>query len=307
MCSFEKTSANALQKRRNEVGMKRKFTILSAILIVALTACCLFACNDKGDSPAKVDYQSDNSFFVKTAESETALTFEPILDPVYSESGLTYKPVDYRFGVIFYVGTAIEPKHYEYLGNALAKQGYLVVMPKVTLNMTYAYYKAQEEAFSTYPNVKFFVAGHSQGGGAALRRASENADTVLGAILLSPLCYRHKLLDADGNPVKDEESGVDKYVVDNLKDVDVATLLIEAEQDHVLSDEMKADAKTRLKDGYVHKVISPAAHMSFSTMDGDEILKSFNNDGDGITEVQKQSQRNQTVEYILDFVKGLSN
>lgn len=287
--------------------MKHKFTILSAILIVALTACCLFACNDKGDSPAKVDYQSDNSYFVKTAESETALTFEPILDPVYSESGMTYKQVDYRFGVIFYVGTAIEPKYYEYLGNALAKQGYLIVMPKVTLNMTYAYYKAQEEAFSAYPNVKFFVAGHSQGGGAALRRASENADTVAGAILLSPLCYRHKLLDADGNPVKDEESGVDKYIIDNLKDVDVATLLVEAEQDHVLSDEMKADAKTRLKEGYVHKVISPAAHMSFSTMDNDEILKSFNNDGDGITEAQKQSQRTKTVEYILDFVKGLSN
>ena len=151
--------------------MKHKFTI-TAILIVALTACCLFACNDKGDSPVKVDYQSDNSYFVKTAESETALTFEPILDPVYSESGMTYKQVDYRFGVIFYVGTAIEPKYYEYLGNALAKQGYLVVIPKVTLNMTYAYYKAQEEAFSAYPNVKFFVAGHSQGGGAALRRAS---------------------------------------------------------------------------------------------------------------------------------------
>ena len=180
-------------------------------------------------------------------------------------------------------------------------------MPKVTLNRSYAYYKTQEEAFSAYPNVKFFVAGHSQGGGAALRRASENADTVAGAILLSPLCYRHKLLDADGNPVKDEESGVDKYIIDNLKDVDVATLLVEAEQDHVLSDEMKADAKTRLKEGYVHKVISPAAHMSFSTMDNDEILKSFNNDGDGITEAQKQSQRTKTVEYILDFVKGLSN
>ena len=47
--------------------------------------------------------------------------------------------------------------------------------------------------------------------------------------------------------------------------------------------------------------------MSFSTMDNDEILKSFNNDGDGITEAQKQSQRTKTVEYILDFVKGLSN
>ena len=285
--------------------MKHKFTILSAILIVALTACCLFACNDKGDSPAKVDYQSDNSYFVKTAESETALTFEPILDPVYSESGLTYKPVDYRFGVIFYVGTAIEPKYYEYLGNALAKQGYLVVMPKVTLNMTYAYYKAQEEAFSAYPNVKFFVAGHSQGGGAAIRRASENASSVAGAILLSPLAYRHKKFDENGKPVKDEND-IEIYISDNLKDVDVPTLLIEAAEDHVLTDEMKADARSRLKEGYTHKVISPGAHMSFCTADSDDVLKVFNDDGEGISESDKQAQRTQTVAYVLEFVKNLS-
>lgn len=286
--------------------MKNKLSIISAILVFVLSAICLFACAQKDDAPVAVDYKQDNSFAVNTVENDSALVFEPIADLVYGENGKSYKKVAYRYGVVFYVGTAIEPKYYTYLGEALAKQGYLVVMPKVFLNMAYTYYADTEKAFSDYPDVQFFIAGHAQGGGAAIRRASENAQNVSGAMLFAPLGYRHKLLDGNGNPVKDEATGVDKYVVDNLKDVDVPTLLIEAEQDRVLNDSMKEDAKSRLKDGYTHKVISPGAHMSFSTMDKDETLQFFNNDGDGITEDEKNAQRALTIQYSLEFMKNLT-
>ena len=280
--------------------MKGKISIAIALVLLITTAFCLFAC-DKDESVA-VDYSAENSFFVKTTDSDSALVFEPVQDPVYGDDGMTYTKVNYRYGVVFYVGTAIEPKYYEYLGTALAKQGYLVVMPKF---MAYNYYAEQEKAFSDYPNVKFFIAGHSQGGGAAIRRASENASSVAGAILLSPLAYRHKKFDENGKPVKDEND-VEIYISDNLKDVDVATLLIEAAEDHVLTDEMKADARSRLKEGYTHKVISPGAHMSFCTADSDDVLKVFNDDGEGISESDKQAQRTQTVAYVLEFVKNLS-
>lgn len=283
--------------------MKGKISIAIALVLLITTAFCLFAC-DKDES-VSVDYSAENSFFVKTTDSDSALVFEPVQDPVYGDSGMTYTKVNYRYGVVFYVGTAIEPKYYEYLGTALAKQGYLVVMPKFKLNMAYNCYTEQEQAFSDYPNVKFFIAGHSQGGGAAIRRASENASSVAGAILLSPLAYRHKKLDENGKPVKDE-NGVEIYIADNLKDVDVPTLLIEAAEDRVLTDKKKADAKSRLKEGYTHKVISPGAHMSFCTADSDETLKFFNNDGDGISESDKQAQRTQTVAYVLEFIKNLS-
>ena len=111
--------------------------------------------------------------------------------------------------------------------------------------------------------------------------------------------------DENGKPVKDEND-VEIYISDNLKDVDVATLLIEAAEDHVLTDEMKADVRSRLKEGYTHKVISPGAHMSFCTADSDDVLKVFNDDGDGISESDKQAQRTQTVAYVLEFVKNLS-
>ena len=112
-------------------------------------------------------------------------------------------------------------------------------------------------------------------------------------------------VDENGKPVKDEND-VEIYISDNLKDVDVATLLIEAAEDHVLTDETKADARSRLKEGYTHKVISPGAHMSFCTADSDDVLKVFNDDGEGISESDKQAQRTQTVAYVLEFVKNLS-
>lgn len=304
MCAFEKISANALQKRCNEVGMKRKFTILFAILIVALTACCLFACNDKGDLPAKVDYQSDNSFFVKTAESETALTFEPILDPVYSESGLTYKPVDYRFGIIFYVGANVNASAYTYIGNSLAKQGYLVVIE------SYKSYQTTEIAFSQYPNIKFFVGGHSQGGGFAVRRAFENQDGIKGAILLAPTTSRRPLLDADGNQMKDE-NGIDIFVPDTLSETSMPTILINADNDKILLSSEISAVKNRMPSNYVDKTVENGCHTGFCEIyETDNLPFKFPNfiaDFNATDLEQKQSQRTKTVEYILDFVKGLSN
>ena len=281
-------------------------TIAIALVLLITTAFCLFAC-DKDES-VSVDYSAENSFFVKTTDSDSALVFEPVQDPVYGDSGMTYTKVNYRYGVVFYVGTAIEPKYYEYLGTALAKQGYLVVMPKFKLNMAYTYYTEQEQAFSDYPNVKFFIAGHSQGGGAAIRRASENAYSVTGAILLSPLADRHPKLDANGNPVKDE-NGVEIYIADNLKDVDVPTLLIEAAEDHVLTDIKKADARSRLKEGYKHKVISPGTYTGFCQIEkyDDLPLKDLYSADFNATDLSdKQAQRTQTVAYMLEFIKNLS-
>lgn len=295
---------NALANKNCGVNMKTCKNTFILVLVLALLIVCLFAC-DKSQPIPSVDYQTANTYNVNVIDDSYALTYEPILNPTYVDGKLTgYTSVKYTYGLIFYVGTAISPECYSYLASALAKQGYLVVIPKYNLNMVYYYYSATEKAFSLYPDVKFFIGGHSQGGGAAIRRASENASIVQGAILYAPLAYRHPLLDENGNNVQTEE-GVDIYINDNLKDANLATLLIEASNDHVLNDSAKEDAKSRLADGYTHKVITPSAHMSFSTMDSDEVLAMFNNDGDGITQNGKDTQRAKTIEYTLDFLRSV--
>lgn len=110
--------------------MKNKLSIISAILVLVLSATFLFACAQKDDAPVAVDYKQDNSFAVNTIEDDSALVFEPIADLVYGENGKSYKKVDYRYGVVFYTGLNINASEYSYLGNALAKQGYLVIIKK---------------------------------------------------------------------------------------------------------------------------------------------------------------------------------
>lgn len=116
--------------------MKNKLSIISAILVLVLSATFLFACAQKDDAPVAVDYKQDNSFAVNTVDDDSALVFEPIADLVYGENGKSYKKVAYRYGVVFYTGLNINASEYSYLGNALAKQGYLVIIKKTKPRFT---------------------------------------------------------------------------------------------------------------------------------------------------------------------------
>lgn len=240
--------------------------LLSAMLIVFILGCtlvCLVACKkDEGDY---VDYGKDNNYEYERTEDKNAVTYTPI--------GATAK-----YGLVFYIGTAIAPEHYSYLAEPLAKQGYIVVIPKVAL--AYMMYKETESAFTNYPDIEFFVGGHSQGGGAALRRAQENADSVKGVILYAPLCFNK----------------------DSLKNSSMPTLLLEASSDGVLTAEMKSDAKTRLPDTRTELMLE-GCHMSFSSYDSNATLTMFN-DGPVSDEV-KTAQKEQTYGHTLAFMRSV--
>lgn len=247
---------------------KFKRAALFTIAIALLAACspALFACN----SSKSVDYSVDNDFEVEIVETEDYIAYKP-------------KGVNCKYGMIFYVGTAIAPSLYEYLAMPLAAQGYLMVFPLADLYMTYMDYKEIEYAFYDFEDTQFFIGGHSQGGGAAVKRIQENPDKALGAILYSPLCY----------------------LEDNIHGLNMPTLLLEAAGDHVLTDEMKASALSRLDEDMLERhMITPGAHMSFSTMDADGILGAFKGDGDGLSEEDKQLQRELTVTYTLSFMRA---
>ncbi len=249
--------------------MKKLIVVLVlAVCVSTFIAVAYTEFGVKGDTtPQKeeIDYFSKNNFECELTENRDFVTYAP-------------KGVEARYGLIFYVGTAIAPSYYDYLGKALAKQGYLMVIPKGSNGFAYLMYTLEEKAFDTFAGVEFFVGGHSQGGGAAVRRAQENSDKVKGVVLYAPLCY-----------------GSDSIVESNL-----ATLLIEAKSDGVLTADMKADAKTRLPE-YRTEYMIDGCHMSFSTMDDDMTLKMFN-DGPSSALV-KETQRELTAEYTLEFMQ----
>ena len=295
--------------------MKNHFSkiLISILLVVALLVCTLtfFACNKKQPT---VDYRKTNDYSVKTEE----YVFNPSADEEYQFGAVVYYPenVTAKYGFVFFVGSFIPSEYYEYLGTALAKQGYIVAIPNVMANSAYTYYDsntkvATEKIFNMFKGVKFFVGGHSQGGGAALKFAEQEEEHLLGAVFLSPLCYTVDRLNPNYDPYNDpvsemyerDEEGNIIQDRDTLENSTLPVLLLEAANDHVLTDAMKEDARSRMPANYTRFVLSPASHMSFSTLDSDSVLIAFNNDGDGMDEQEKIAQRSQTVNHILDFLQ----
>jgi hypothetical protein len=247
--------------------MKKILTFTLAI--VMLISLFVFAGCDTPAPPEvipAVDYSLTNNYDYEVVESDDFVTYVP-------DANATH-------GFLFYLGTSVAPKYYQYLASALAKQGYLVVIS--TNGFPYMFYDKDEPTFEEYPNIKFFVGGHSQGGAAAVKRTNEHRDEVVGVVLLAPLAYPH----------------------DSIADTDIPVLLLEATNDGVLSADMKADAKRSIPYNSEQHLIE-GCHMSFSTMDSDETLSLFH-DGPATPE-QKEAQRASTLSFVLAFMNRIAS
>jgi alpha-beta hydrolase superfamily lysophospholipase len=151
-----------------------------------------------------------------------------------------------------------------------------------TNGFPYMFYDKDEPTFEEYPNVKFFVGGHSQGGAAAVRRTNENRDKVVGVVLLAPLAYPS----------------------DSIADADIPVLLLEATNDGVLTADMKSNARRSIPHDSEHHILE-GCHMSFSTLDSDETLTMFH-DGPATPE-QKEAQRTSTLSFVLAFMNRIAS
>ena len=291
----------------------KKISIALLIVAFALTLATSFvACNKKKDTLPDVNYAVTNNFEITTTDytiNPEAKEEERIGARIYAPNG-----VNAKYGVLFFLGTLIAPEYYDYLGTALAKQGYVMaiaVSPFAFFDYEDKTKPIADDVIARYPNLKFFVGGHSQGGGAAMRFACEYFDNVLGAFFLAPLTFGAREAtqaeydkDAEKHPEWFNVTDSGKiYRADTLARTNLPTLLLEAANDHVLSAEQKLDALEKMPLEAQHFVINPGAHMSFSAWDDDSTLAVFMNDGDGITEAQKAAQKELTVSYVLDFLQ----
>ncbi len=256
--------------------VKVKSRILYAIcaaILVAVFAIGLCACN-KEQSP----YASDNAFEIEISDSEDALVFAP-------------KGFSYTYGVIFYVGALVEPTYYSYLGEALAKQGYLAVFPKIDGNNAYNNYTESEPALEKYKKVKFFIAGHDFGGGAAVRRASENVGAI-GVMLYAPLGFAKQKFDENGKLEYDDDGNVvwEHYSIAGLS---IPTLLVETD-DALRTEDLKL-AATQHTDASSTEIVllTNSDSISFSSIDAFSSL----------TEEQRSAQRENTLNHTLSFLK----
>lgn len=108
-----------------------------------------------------------------------------LVDDKKDEDNVVFGEKDAKVGVIFYQGAKVEAEAYSYLGEALAKDGHFVVMPKLPLNLAILGINAVDSVIEQYPEVQeWYVAGHSMGGAMISKYAFQHEDKVDGIIFL---------------------------------------------------------------------------------------------------------------------------
>lgn len=108
-----------------------------------------------------------------------------LVDNKKDEENIVFGQKDAKIGVVFYQGAKVEVESYSYLGEAFAKDGHFVVMPKLPLNLAILGTNVVDSVIEKYPEVqKWYVAGHSMGGAMISRYAFQHEEKVDGIILL---------------------------------------------------------------------------------------------------------------------------
>lgn len=93
-------------------------------------------------------------------------------------------------GLIFYPGAKVETLAYIPLFDELRQRGYTCVLIEMPFNMAIFDTKAADDVYELVPHIeKWYISGHSMGGGMASDYASNNPEKVEGLILMGAYVY----------------------------------------------------------------------------------------------------------------------
>ena len=104
---------------------------------------------------------------------------------VIERDGYTFRPTEpARVGFVFYPGGRVDPASYAAPARAIAEEGFLVVVPELTLNLAVLDPNAADDVIASHPEVeRWVIGGHSLGGAMAAGYASDNRDAISGLVL----------------------------------------------------------------------------------------------------------------------------
>lgn len=89
-------------------------------------------------------------------------------------------------GLIFYPGGLVEPEAYAVIAQGIADAGYLVVIPKMPLNLAFTGINRADGIQADFPEVESWViGGHSLGGAMAAEYAKNNVEELDGLIMFA--------------------------------------------------------------------------------------------------------------------------
>ena len=87
-------------------------------------------------------------------------------------------------GLIYYPGGLVDPEAYAVTAQGIADAGYLVVIPKMPLNLAFTGINRADGIRADFPEIESWaIGGHSLGGAMAAQYAKNNVDNLDGLIM----------------------------------------------------------------------------------------------------------------------------
>ena len=239
----------------------KKARLFTFLAFCALLTCAVLFCACKPLPAAEYADIAQNSYKAEISDDENGRLYAPQADGV-------------KWGFIFYLGTAMRADNYDNIMTAIASAGIAVYVSSNAFPDLL--YKEEEPAYAALNVQNYFIGGHSQGGGAAVRRACENLSSTRGVVLYSPLISNDF----------------------TLSDKDLPALYFSAENDKVLSSSMQNTAKSRMNASCEFIALQGAGHMCYGASD---LL-----DGGGTTRDKAEIQA-EVIRKTLAFMQSVIN
>lgn len=174
---------------------------------------------------------------------DTQTLMEDNLNLTLADHYFACAPDQPRAGIVFYPGALVDYKAYAPLMKALADQGILAVDLNMPLDLAILKKGAAKEVLEYYevfyPDLDWYVAGHSMGGFVGAGYGADHAEDFAGVILMG------------------------SYSVDDLKGTSLKVLSILGSEDEVLSKDSYEENKKNLPEDYTEYVIQGGCHAGF--------------------------------------------
>ena len=235
---------------------------MKRILTAILAAAALLAACTKTD----YSYNLCDGIVSEIRDTITGVSVNYAFDGV-----LEFIPDSPKAGLVFYPGAYVDYRCYAPLMAALAKEGFLCILPSPSLDLALLNLNSAVGLSRQYPEAaKWYIGGHSLGGASAAMCLASHIDDFEGLVLLA--AYSTKDLSKSGK----------------------AVVSIYGSNDGVLNMEKYEDCKKNLPEDFRETVIEGGNHGYFAIYG--------HQDGDGDATISRSDQIRQTAAALCDLL-----
>ncbi len=212
---------------------------------------------------------------VPQLEARQSLNDTPEVNFTTIDDWLVFEPTGSvpSIGLIFYPGGRVDPRAYAPQAQAIAAEGFTVIVVPMPLNFAFLGINRAAEVIKTFPEIiHWAVGGHSLGGAMAAEFAKENPQDIDGLVLWA------------------------SYPAENtdLSALEIQAISIYASNDGLATPEEVFSARPRLPAGTRFVEIPGGNHAGFGWYGAQG--------GDGELEITKLAQQSQIVESMVAFL-----